>query len=60
MRRVAEKGSEAAAATVVEMRATAAMPAEEIIEFKVDRPFFFMIIDERTGSILFMGKVMEP
>ena len=28
------------------------MPAEEIIEFKVDRPFFFMIIDERTGSIL--------
>ena len=57
---VNEKGSEAAAATVVEMRATAAMPAEEIVEFTVDRPFFFMIIDERTGSILFMGKVMEP
>jgi serpin B len=60
MRRVAEKGSEAAAATVVVMKETAAMPDEEIIEFKVDRPFFFMIIDERTGSILFMGKVMEP
>jgi serpin B len=56
---VNEKGSEAAAATVVEM-VTTAMPVEEIIEFTVDRPFFFMIIDERAGSILFMGKVMEP
>ncbi|MDD5601261.1 MAG: serpin family protein, partial [Actinomycetota bacterium] len=56
---VNEKGSEAAAAAVEEM-ALSAMPDEEIIEFTVDRPFFFMIIDERTGSILFMGKVMEP
>jgi len=33
---------------------------EEIIEFRVDRPFFFVIADDRTGSILFMGKVVEP
>ena len=56
---VNEKGSEAAAATVVEM--VTSMPVvEEIIEFRVDRPFFFVIADDRTGSILFMGKVVEP
>jgi serine protease inhibitor len=56
---VNEKGSEAAAATVVEM-AESAMPVEEIREFKADRPFMFTISDDRTGSILFMGKLMEP
>lgn len=56
---VNEKGSEAAAATVVEMMESA-MPVEEIIEFTVDRPFFFVIADDRSGSIIFMGKVVEP
>jgi serpin B len=56
---VNEKGSEAAAATIVEM-VESAMPAEEIVEFIVNRPFIFTISDDRTGSILFMGKVMEP
>ncbi|MBA7508451.1 hypothetical protein ES705_00381 [subsurface metagenome] len=56
---VNEKGSEAAAATVVEMMESA-MPVEEIIEFVVNRPFFFVIADDRSGSIIFMGKVVEP
>jgi len=56
---VNEKGSEAAAATVVEM-ITSMPEVEEIIEFRVDRPFLFVIADDRTGSILFMGKVVEP
>src|SRR3989304_3973975 len=56
---VNEKGSEAAAATVVEMMESAAAP-EEIVQFIVNRPFFFVIGDDRTGSILFMGKVVEP
>ncbi len=56
---VNEKGSEAAAATIVEM-VESAMPAGEIIEFIVDRPFFFVIADDRSGAILFMGKVVEP
>lgn len=55
---VNEKGSEAAAATVVEMSLTSA-PADPI-EFIVDSPFFFVISDDRTGSILFMGKVTNP
>ncbi|MCD4670421.1 MAG: serpin family protein [Actinomycetia bacterium] len=56
---VNEKGSEAAAATVVAM-AESAMVADEMVEFIVNRPFIFTISDDRTGSILFMGKVMEP
>jgi len=56
---VNEKGSEAAAATVVVMMESA-MPVEEIIEFIVNRPFFFVIADDRSGSIIFMGKVVEP
>jgi serpin B len=56
---VNEKGSEAAAATVVAM-AESAMPVDEMIEFTVDRPFFFVIADDRSGAILFMGKVVEP
>ena len=56
---VNEKGSEAAAATVVAM-AESAMPVDEMIEFTVDRPFFFVIADDRSGAILFMGKVVSP
>lgn len=56
---VNEKGSEAAAATVVEM-VESAMEPTEIVQFVVNRPFFFTISDDRSGSILFMGKVVEP
>lgn len=51
---VNEEGSEAAAATVVEMRVTSV--AEPII-FSADRPFIFVIADDNTGTILFIGKV---
>ena len=56
---VNEKGSEAAAATVVAI-AESAMPVDEIIEFIVDRPFFFVIAEDRSGAVLFMGKVVSP
>ena len=55
---VNEKGSEAAAVTVVEMAKTA-MPMD-IVEFTVNRPFIFVIAARRSGSILFMGKVVNP
>jgi serine protease inhibitor len=54
---VNEKGSEAAAATAVEMVKSA---PPEPVEFIVNRPFFLAIADDRSGSILFMGKVAEP
>lgn len=56
---VNEKGTEAAAATaVLMMRAMA--PAGGPLEIKVDRPFIFLIHDEPSGAILFLGQVNQP
>lgn len=55
---VNEEGTEAAAATGVVFRATAVMPSKPI--FRADHPFIFAIRDTKTGSILFMGRVMDP
>jgi serpin B len=55
---VDEKGTEAAAATAVVMRATAA-PAEPVT-MRVDRPFLFAVRDVPTGAILFLGRVGDP
>lgn len=55
---VNEEGTEAAAATVIIMEATAA-PAEPI-EFNADHPFIFLIQHKLTDSILFMGRVTDP
>jgi serpin B len=56
---VDEKGTEAAAATAVVMRATAIEEAP-MATFYADHPFVFVIRDNRTGSILFMGRVTQP
>lgn len=55
---VDEEGTEAAAATAVIMVATA-MPASPI-EVTIDRPFIFLIRDIETGTILFIGRVLNP
>ncbi len=55
---VDEKGTEAAAATAGVVQDTA-MPTK-LMQFVADHPFVFLIRDERTGSILFMGRVSEP
>jgi serpin B len=55
---VDEKGTEAAAATAVVMRATS-QPAERVT-LRVDRPFLFAIRDVPTGTILFLGQVADP
>lgn len=58
---VNEEGTEAAAATGVEMRATGMISRPVPIPvFRADHPFLFMIVDDETGSILFMGRVMNP
>jgi serine protease inhibitor len=56
---VDEKGTEAAAATAVTMRPTAIQEAP-MATFHADHPFVFLIRDNRTGSILFMGRVTQP
>jgi serine protease inhibitor len=58
---VNEEGTEAAAATAVTMRAMA-MRAPEAPPpvFRADHPFVFMIRDNRSASILFMGRMADP
>lgn len=55
---VDEEGTEAAAATAVVVGVTS-MPAEPI-EVTIDRPFIFLIRDIETGSILFIGRMLNP
>ena len=55
---VDENGTEAAAATGVTMRLTA-MPAQPVV-VALDHPFIFFIRDIQTGTVLFVGKVMNP
>ncbi|UCC65846.1 MAG: serpin family protein [Anaerolineae bacterium] len=55
---VDEAGTEAAAATAVVI-AELAMP-EEPVAFTVDRPFLFLIRDMETGTVLFVGRVVDP
>ena len=57
---VNEEGTEAAAATGVVMAARAAMIPTEPPLFRVDHPFLFLIVDNRTKSILFLGRVVNP
>lgn len=54
---VNEEGTEAAATTGVTI-ATRSMP--KIFQMIINRPFFFAIIDNETGSILFMGAIVNP
>ncbi len=56
---VDEKGTEAAAATAVEMRLTSARPVE-VKEFTADRPFILAIRHQGTGAVLFLGRVADP
>ena len=52
---VNEEGTEAAAITDIGVDCAGDLPG-----FYADRPFVFMIRDDRTGSILFIGKVEDP
>lgn len=51
---VNEEGTEAAAATGIAMAESAPVP------LRVDHPFVFVIQDNETGQILFIGRVMDP
>lgn len=58
---VYEEGTEAAAATAVVMaEITSAGPRPEPKTFRADHPFLFLIRDQATGTILFMGRLSEP
>jgi serpin B len=54
---VSEEGTEAAAATSAGM---SALGIRRIREFTADHPFLFLIRDNATGSLLFLGRVLDP
>jgi serpin B len=55
---VNEEGTEAAAATAVVMALRAVARPEPI--FRADHPFLFLIRENSTGSVLFLGRVVDP
>ena len=57
---VDEEGTEAAAATALIGVAAGGRPRPQPITVTLDRPFIFLIQDEPTGTILFLGRVMDP
>jgi serpin B len=52
---VDEKGTEAAAVTIVEIETTS-MP----FIYRFDRPFLFVIHEKDSGALMFMGVVERP
>ena len=55
---VNEEGTEAAAATGVTMKLTSIR--EPLPVFRANHPFIFLIRDNQTGSILFLGRTANP
>ncbi len=56
---VNEEGTEAAAATAVVI-ATESAAVEVVKKLDVDHPFTFFIRDNKTGSVLFLGRINDP
>lgn len=57
---VNEEGTEAAAATGVIINLKTSIEEEKPPTFRADHPFIFAILDNDTGTILFMGRVVDP
>ena len=56
---VNEEGTEAAAATVVEMKRASAVARQPKV-FRADHPFLFAILHNTTKTALFLGRLSEP
>lgn len=56
---VNEEGTEAAAVTSVEIGLTSVGPGSPFV-MRVDRPFIFAIRENHSGTILFIGKIIDP
>lgn len=56
---VSEVGTEAAAATIVEI-VTESVDPNQPPHLSLNRPFFFVIREHVDGTVLFLGKIVEP
>lgn len=54
-----EEGTEAAAATVVMIELTSAGPDDPLV-IKLDKPFYYIIRESTTNTIIFMGLTANP
>lgn len=58
---VDEAGTVAAAATVVGVTVKSAQrPPRDAVTFNANRPFLFFLRDDRTGAVLFAGRLTDP
>jgi serpin B len=57
---VNEEGTEAAAATGIAIVPLSAAAPSKRQEFHADHPFVFAIVDNVAGSVLFLGRVLDP
>jgi serpin B len=59
--RIDQKGTEAAATTGLEVTLAAGVaPLLNSVTFKADRPFLFFVRDDKTGAVLFAGRLTDP
>ena len=59
--KVNEKGTEAAAVTVAPLAGCARFTRKPIpVDFVADHPFLFLIREDLSGAILFVGQVVNP
>jgi len=56
---VDEKGTEAAAVTLVEISFTSFDPNQPMV-IRIDRPFVYFIREKNSNTILFSGKMINP
>jgi serpin B len=58
--KVDEEGTLAAASTVGTAEALSATAYLHVVDFDADRPFLFFLRDERSGAVLFAGRLVRP
>lgn len=57
---VNEEGTEAAAATGIVIATKMSPEPDEVITFRADKPFVYILLHKPSNTVLFMGKMNEP